>query len=190
MTNEAGVKVWSATHDPFGRASVVNCFSRTCERVYLNVRFPGQYYDGETGLHYNYFRYYDPATGRYITSDPIGLAGGLNTFLYVGGNPLNRVDSTGLIDPVTVGIIWATLYATEAGDAISDKNGNVWGKFSPQDGTCTLGLLSGIGNSCFPKRCQKHDDCYTDNQCNSSSWVSSALGGTKSCNSCNSSFLE
>ena len=58
--------------------------------------FPGQYYDQETGLHYNYFRYYDPSTGRYITSDPIGLRGGLNPFSYVNGNPMRYVDLRGL----------------------------------------------------------------------------------------------
>ncbi len=56
----------------------------------------GQYFDSESNLFYNYFRYYDPSTGRYITSDPIGLEGGLNTFGYVGGSPLSYVDSYGL----------------------------------------------------------------------------------------------
>jgi len=59
--------------------------------------FPGQYYDQETGLHYNYFRYYDPSTGRYITSDPTGLDGGLNTYLYANANPLKYIDPTGEI---------------------------------------------------------------------------------------------
>lgn len=60
------------------------------------VVLPGQYYDDETGLYYNYFRDYDPVTGRYVESDLIGLGGGLNTFGYVGGNPLNSIDILGL----------------------------------------------------------------------------------------------
>jgi RHS repeat-associated protein len=61
-------------------------------------RFMGQYYDAETGLHYNYFRYYNPRTGRYITPDPIGLEGGTNLFLYVDANPLRWIDPWGLWD--------------------------------------------------------------------------------------------
>jgi len=59
----------------------------------------GQYYDVETGLHYNYHRYYDPATGRYLTPDPIGLEGGINLYVYVQNNPSNYVDPLGLIPP-------------------------------------------------------------------------------------------
>jgi RHS repeat-associated protein len=59
-------------------------------------RFPGQYYDLETGVHHNYFRDYEPHIGRYIESDPIGLRGGLNTYAYVGTDPLSWIDPTGL----------------------------------------------------------------------------------------------
>jgi len=63
-----------------------------------NPRFPGQYFDQETNLHYNYFRYYEPETGRYISPDPIGLAGGVNVWGYVGQNPLSLIDPYGLFE--------------------------------------------------------------------------------------------
>ncbi|MEI2768664.1 MAG: RHS repeat-associated core domain-containing protein [Nitrosomonas sp.] len=66
-----------------------------------NSRFPGQYFDKETNLHYNYFRYYEPETGRYISPDPIGLAGGVNVWGYVEANPLDKIDKLGLQSLIT-----------------------------------------------------------------------------------------
>ncbi|MEA3468833.1 MAG: RHS repeat-associated core domain-containing protein, partial [Thermodesulfobacteriota bacterium] len=82
--------VWQAAYLPFGQVDV------DVDRVSNNFRFPGQSFDGETGLHYNWHRFYDPATGRYISGDPIGLAGGINLYVYVSGNPVNAIDPRGL----------------------------------------------------------------------------------------------
>lgn len=95
MTNSAGATVWKANYEPFGWAVVTN------QVIQNNVRLAGQYFDSETGLHYNWHRYYDPKVGRYITSDPIGLRGGLNTYLYAHANPLRFTDPTGLRVMVT-----------------------------------------------------------------------------------------
>jgi RHS repeat-associated protein len=73
------------------------------------LRFAGQYYDGETGLHYNWHRYFDPKTGRYLRPDPIGLKGGINLYAYVYGNPLIYIDPYGLISGAAGSAIAATL---------------------------------------------------------------------------------
>jgi RHS repeat-associated protein len=101
-TNSNGTVVWQWQSDPFGATAANTDHDGDGMHVTVNLRFPGQYYDQETGLHYNYFRYYDPSTGRYITSDPIGLLGGFNLYSYVGNNPLYWIDPLGL-DPFLVG---------------------------------------------------------------------------------------
>jgi RHS repeat-associated protein len=90
LTNSNGAIVWRAEYSPYGKAQP------SIETTENPFRFPGQYYDAETGLHYNYHRYYQPETGRYITPDPIGLAGGINLYGYVGGNPVGWGDRYGL----------------------------------------------------------------------------------------------
>ncbi|MGH6835267.1 MAG: RHS repeat-associated core domain-containing protein [Methylocella sp.] len=90
ITDASGNAVWLWTHDPFGNGDPTGAFT-------YKLRFPGQFYDDRAKLHYNYFRDYDPRTGRYIESDPIGLAGGINTYAYVGSNPLVRTDARGLL---------------------------------------------------------------------------------------------
>ena len=91
------VVVWQWNSDPFGVTSANEDPDGDSVTFAYNLRFPGQYYDSETGLHYNYFRDYDPAVGRYVQSDPIGLAGGPSTYAYAGSSPAMWVDSKGLL---------------------------------------------------------------------------------------------
>ena len=90
--------VWRWDNDDAFGGNVANQNPSGLGTFAFNLRFPGQYFDAETGNHYNYFRDYNPETGRYIESDPIGLQGGLNTYGYVGGSPLTRADPLGLLD--------------------------------------------------------------------------------------------
>jgi RHS repeat-associated protein len=109
MTDSSGNVVWDADFKPFGEAHVNDNSSEE-----NNFRFAGQYFDAETGLHYNWHRYYDPLTGRYLTPDPshsiqpqgnsipylvpslIDSPQDLNNYTYVNGNPINFIDPKGL----------------------------------------------------------------------------------------------
>ena len=90
IINDAGQIVWQAAYLPFGKAQVLT------ETIVNNFRLPGQYHDSETGLHYNWNRYYDPEIGRYLRSDPIGLDGGINLYNYANSSPIIISDPKGL----------------------------------------------------------------------------------------------
>ncbi len=105
MTDAQGRIVWSATHRAHGSLALADI-----ELIDNNLRFQGQYFDSETGLHYNLNRYYDPSTGRFIHQDPIGLEGGENLYEYAP-NPVNWVDPFGYIHEKTPGYNVYGLYA-------------------------------------------------------------------------------
>ena len=92
VSNGAGTVIWSWAYagNPFGEQPPTSTTGYV-----LNLRYPGQYYDAETNTDYNYFRNYEPATGRYLQSDPLGLVAGNSTYAFVDGEPLDYTDSTG-----------------------------------------------------------------------------------------------
>ncbi|MDO6705965.1 RHS repeat-associated core domain-containing protein [Photobacterium sp. 1_MG-2023] len=81
--------IWQQARSPFGKAG------GTDQPVTFIIGFPGQYRDAESGLNYNFYRDYDPNTGRYIQRDPIGLGGGVSVYSYVYNNPIRYIDPTG-----------------------------------------------------------------------------------------------
>lgn len=89
LTNGALSVVWDGVFDPFGNPAAGASLSLT------NLRFPGQYFDAESGLNQNWYRDYGTAVGRYLQSDPIGLSAGTNTYSYVDSNPFTYIDPEG-----------------------------------------------------------------------------------------------
>lgn len=140
--------------------SDANCFGRGPEP------FLGQYFNQETELHYNWHRYYDSATGRYLTPDPIGLSGGLNLYLYVQGNPVNAIDPDGLSP-----FHW---YFERNLDAIARNSAKNFVK-GPFGGVCGQAYsisATWIYDGIFVEACGEHDKCYatcgkTKEQCDS-----------------------
>jgi len=100
-TDDSQTVVWRWDSDAFGSTAANEDPDGDSIATVVNLRFPGQYFDAESGFHYNYYRTYDPSVGRYLESDPIGLTGGLNSYSYVSGNPLSSSDSFGLADTMT-----------------------------------------------------------------------------------------
>lgn len=90
VDNSTNTAVWQWESNAFGVGLPIGS-------VKFNLRFPGQYYDEFTGLHYNLNRYYNPELGRYMEPDPIGLDGGSNPYVYAGNNPISNVDPSGLL---------------------------------------------------------------------------------------------
>ncbi|WP_305884670.1 RHS repeat-associated core domain-containing protein, partial [Pseudomonas sp. 1D4] len=141
-TNQSGNLVWSWQSDAFGIGQPKTHGST----IDVILRFPGQIADAHSGLYYNYFRDYDPETGRYVESDPIGLNGGLNTYGYVRGNPLTRIDPYGLVEAVCMPEDFGCGY---------DENGNKQCKY-----TCTSGGNTSTGILGGSQNLSQGDICY------------------------------
>jgi len=93
--NQTNQTLWIWTSKPFGESKPNEDVDGDQVAFNYNLRFPGQYYDQETGKHYNFNRDYNPVTGRYVQSDPIGLDGGMNGYGYSNNGPLNKSDFSG-----------------------------------------------------------------------------------------------
>jgi RHS repeat-associated protein len=91
MTNAAKATVWQAVWTPWGAPHSITGSAE------LNLRFPGQYFQIESGLHYNWHRHYDPTTARYTQPDPLRFVDGPSRYAYVGNSPLMKIDPTGLL---------------------------------------------------------------------------------------------
>jgi RHS repeat-associated protein len=100
VTSSAGTTIWTWDFDrnPFGEASPADDPDGNGAGFTQPLRFPGQYFDSETSLHFNAFRDYEPSTGRYIENDPLGIRGGVTPYNYVLANPTKYIDLFGLVE--------------------------------------------------------------------------------------------
>jgi len=136
VTDGSGAVVWRAQNFAFTQ-------NVTTASIVLNLGFPGQYYDAETSAWNNGFRDYKSALGRYVESDPMGLGGGVNTYAYVGGNPLSRIDPYGMFwmpgDTLPQGLVDGI---TGFGDGVFSAL--TFGQFNLQDTRDALNISGGV----------------------------------------------
>ncbi|MFG6468303.1 RHS repeat-associated core domain-containing protein [Roseateles sp. BYS87W] len=146
LLDAAGNLRWRWMGEPFGAMPAEEQPTAGQPAVQHNLRFPGQEYEALGGKHYNYFRVYDPGLGRYVQSDPIGLAGGINTYAYVNGNPLMYMDPYGLWawgDPLPD---WLVDGAAGFGDTLSFGGTRVVRRWMGTDGAvnrCSIAYSNG-----------------------------------------------
>lgn len=142
--------IWAYQGNPFGELAPTSTTGYV-----LNLHYPGQYYDAESGTNYNVFRNYEPAVGRYQQSDPLGLLGGISTYAYVGSNPLSSADPLGLWQFTVTGGEYFAISIT-FGDNSGQWNFGAYGgfgeglsgSFNPNDsGTEDCGSYYGIEGS-------------------------------------------
>jgi RHS repeat-associated protein len=138
--------LWRWDSDPFG-TTAPNENPQSLGTFHYNLRFPGQYFDSESGLSYNYFRDYDSAIGRYVESDPMGLRGGINTYGYVENRPLIAIDPSGRF-PTAIygqwcGPDWTGGFITEFNKLTAAQRRSVKQPVDAVDAAC-----------------EKHDKCY------------------------------
>ncbi len=132
IASDTGQAVWQWNNDdPYGN-NAPNENPAGAGQFTCNLRLPGQYFDSETNTHYNYFRDYDPLTGRYIQSDLIGLFGGINTYAYANNNSLSITDESGLYGHIVIGAIVGAVSAGVAANTVGASNRQiataiVWG---------------------------------------------------------------
>ena len=150
VSDTAGNRRWAwslFTGEPFGASAANEApqIQAAAQQFAFNLRFPGQYLDKESGTAYNYYRDYNPNTGRYLQSDPIGLEGGTNTYAYVDGDPLSFIDPTGL---------------AAAGARIGGSiGGAVGGRFGPAGQRIGILLGAAAGSAIEDKFCPPEDPC-------------------------------
>jgi len=156
VTDQAQTVVWRWDSRPFGDSPANEDPDGDFTKFALNLRFPGQYYDAESGLHYNYFRTYDPGIGRYTSSDPLGLSDGVNSFRYAASNPVLFIDPFGLYG--TGEWIYQPRFNLQSiGIDDFDLNlgiGSLWGEL---EFVRLYGHVTGFVN--IDVRCEKSDNC-------------------------------
>ena len=169
INSSNGNIIWSWESKPFGDDLPNEDVDNDSNLFTMPIRFPGQYYDSEVGYNYNYFRTYNSDTGRYLQSDPIGLEGGLNTYGYVSGKPLSKIDPLGLME----------IFNDGSGVDSNEKywprpkpdlrpDGQPWG-YGCGDKNTDKFVPDGLNGTSFSKPCRQHDLCYekcpNKNQC-------------------------